>query len=74
VATWYGGILGVGEYSWRYGVSNWLVFGVPYYVGALLFAWLLARRAPHGGALHHSDLLERHYGRGPALVGRSWCS
>src|SRR5262245_63004879 len=27
VATWYGGILGVGEYSWRYGVSNWLVFG-----------------------------------------------
>ena len=45
VATWYGGILGVGEYSYRYGVSNWLVFGVPYYVGALLFAWLFARRA-----------------------------
>ena len=45
VATWYGGILGVGEYSWRYGLSNWLVFGVPYYVGALLFAWVFARRA-----------------------------
>ena len=24
VATWYGGILGIGEYTWRYGVSNWL--------------------------------------------------
>src|SRR5207249_12267570 len=23
VATWYGGILGVGEYSYRYGISNW---------------------------------------------------
>ena len=29
VATWYGGILGVGEYSWRYGLANWLVFGAP---------------------------------------------
>ncbi|MEP7027798.1 MAG: hypothetical protein ABI960_04310, partial [Candidatus Eisenbacteria bacterium] len=32
VSTWYGGILAVGEYSYRYGVSNWLVFGVPYYL------------------------------------------
>src|SRR5881409_1633359 len=45
VATWYGGILGVGEYSYRYGISNWLVFGVPYYVGAALFAFLVAKRA-----------------------------
>ena len=45
VATWYGGILGVGEYTWRYGVANWLVFGVPYYLGAALFAVFLAKRA-----------------------------
>ena len=31
VSTWYGGILGVGEYSYQYGISNWVVFGVPYY-------------------------------------------
>ena len=29
VTTWYGGILGVGEFSYRFGISNWLVFGVP---------------------------------------------
>ena len=29
VSTWYGGVLGVGEYSYRYGISNWLVFGLP---------------------------------------------
>ena len=31
VTTWYGGILGVGEYAWRYGISTWVVFGLPYY-------------------------------------------
>jgi len=38
VTTWYGGILGVGEYTWKYGISNWLVLGVPYYLCAALFA------------------------------------
>jgi SSS family solute:Na+ symporter len=69
VATWYGGILGVGEYSYRYGIANWLVFGVPYYLGALLFAWAFARRAREAALFTLPDLLDRHYGRGPALLG-----
>lgn len=69
VATWYGGILGVGEYSYRYGISNWLVFGAPYYIGALLFAWLFARRAREARLFTLPDLLDRAYGRGPALIG-----
>ncbi len=69
VTTWYGGILGVGEYSYRYGVSNWLVFGVPYYVGALLFAVLFARPAREAALFTIPDLLHRHYGRGPAFAG-----
>jgi SSS family solute:Na+ symporter len=69
VATWYGGVLGVGEYSYRYGVSNWLVFGVPYYAGALLFAFLFARRARQAALYTSPDLLERHYGRAPAIAG-----
>ncbi|HEY2953686.1 MAG TPA: sodium:solute symporter family protein [Candidatus Eisenbacteria bacterium] len=69
VATWYGGILGVGEYSYRYGISNWLVFGVPYYVGALLFALLYARRAREAALYTIPDLLQLHYGRAPALMG-----
>ncbi|HTR96924.1 MAG TPA: sodium:solute symporter family protein [Candidatus Acidoferrales bacterium] len=69
VTSWYGGILGVGEYTWRYGVANWVVFGVPYYVGALLFALFFARRA-RGAALYTiPDLLHEHYGRAPALFG-----
>jgi SSS family solute:Na+ symporter len=69
VTTWYGGILGVGEYSYRYGVSNWLVFGVPYYLGALLFALIFARRARQAELFTIPDLLHRHYGSGPALAG-----
>ena len=69
VATWYGGILGVGEYSYRYGISNWLVFGAPYYVGALLFAIFYARRAREAALYTIPDLLDRHYGRAPALMG-----
>lgn len=69
VATWYGGILAVGEYGWRYGLANWLVFGVPYYVGAALFAGLFAKRARESALATLPDQLERAYGRGPALAG-----
>jgi SSS family solute:Na+ symporter len=69
VTTWYGGILGVGEYSYRYGLANWIVFGVPYYIGALLFALLFARRARQAELTTIPDLLLRSYGRGPALIG-----
>ncbi len=69
VTTWYGGILGVGEYAWRYGVANWVVFGVPYYAGALLFALVFAQRAREAKLFTIPDLLDRAYGRGAALVG-----
>ena len=69
VTTWYGGILGVGEYAYRYGVANWVVFGVPYYLGALLFALFFARRARESKLFTIPDLLHRHYGAGPATFG-----
>jgi len=69
VATWYGGVLGVGEYSYTYGISNWLVFGVPYYVSALLFALLLAARARRSAALSVPDQLRAAYGDGAARLG-----
>ncbi len=68
VTTWYGGILGVGEYTWRFGVSNWFVFGVPYYLYAAVFALALAARARRSRALTVPDQLERTCGRPAALV------
>ena len=69
VSSWYGGILGVGEYAWSYGVSNWLVFGVPYYLYAVVFAVFLARRARRSQVLTLPELLQDRYGRAPALLG-----
>ncbi len=69
VTTWYGGILGVGEYGWSHGISSWLVFGVPYYLYALIFALVLARRARRTAVLSPCDQLERAWGRPAALIG-----
>jgi len=69
VSTWYGGVLGVGEYSYRYGISNWIVFGVPYYIGAALFAIFFARRARRSGLYTVPDQLDWAYGKPAALLG-----
>ena len=69
VSSWYGGILGVGEYNYLYGASTWLVFGVPYYIAALLFALFLARRARQAEVLTIPDRLDSVYGRPTAVAG-----
>lgn len=69
VATWYGGILGVGEYTYRFGISNWLVFGVPYYAAALVFALYIAPRARRSQSLTIPEQLRRAYGPRTGLLG-----
>jgi SSS family solute:Na+ symporter len=71
VSAWYGGVLGVGEYSYRYGISNWLVQGVPYYVAAFLFAWFLAKKARESMVLTIPDRLAQVYDNKTALAGAS---
>ena len=69
VSTWYGGILGVGEYSYLHGLSNWLVLGLPYYLAALLFAWLFAGRARRESEYTVPDRLYRAYGTAAGVTG-----
>lgn len=69
VSTWYGGILGVGEFSFRFGLSNWLVFGVPYYIAAGIFAVFLAGRARRSSELTIPDKLFHSYGTGASVAG-----
>jgi SSS family solute:Na+ symporter len=69
VATWYGGIFGISEYSWRYGLSNWFVFGVPYYLHAAIFAIFFARRARQTRLYSIPDQLEASYGKGAGRLG-----
>ncbi|MBN4076450.1 sodium:solute symporter family protein [Gemmatimonas aurantiaca] len=68
VTTWYGGILGVGEYSYQYGISNWLVFGLPYYLGALSFALFLAKPARRLKILSVPERIRTRFGDKSALA------
>jgi len=68
VATWYGGILGVGEFTYSYGISNWVVFGLPYYIFALLFAFFVAGRIRQSESFTIPDRFQKAYGRGPAVI------
>ena len=69
VSTWYGGILGVGEYSYKYGISNWIVFGVPYYIFALVFALFLAKKVRATNLCTIPDRLEQSYDKRTAIAG-----
>ncbi len=69
VSTWYGGILGVGEYTYRFGISNWLVFGLPYYLAAFLFAIFLAKKARQAEVLTIPDRLAQAYDGKTGVAG-----
>lgn len=44
VATWYGNILGIGEFVYSSGIVAWICFGFPYYIAAFIFANLFATK------------------------------
>lgn len=69
VPTFYGGVLGVGEFTWTSGLSNWTTQALPYYVFAAVYALLLAERVRLNPGLTIADHLEGAYGRRAALLG-----
>jgi solute:Na+ symporter, SSS family len=69
VSTWYGGILGVGEFSYQYGISNWLVFGIPYYFAAAIFGMFIAKKARSLELYTIPHQLEKAYGKTVSLIG-----
>jgi len=42
VSTWYGNILGIGEFIYTSGIVGWVCFGLPYYISAAIFAFFAA--------------------------------
>jgi SSS family solute:Na+ symporter len=68
VSTWYGGILGVGEFTYLYGISNWFVFGVPYYIFGFIFARFLVPHLKKENILTIPDIFEHKYGKTVGVV------
>ncbi len=68
VSTWYGGILGVGEFTYRYGLLSWFTQGLPYYIFAFIFAIFLAPKIRNASLYTIPDKLEQVYGRQVGLA------
>ena len=69
MSLWYGGILGIGESVSFYGVGTWVLFGVPYYVFAIIYALWLAPRVRKAPQLSIPERLHLRFGRGVAILG-----
>lgn len=69
VPTFYGSALGIGESTWRYGLVNWTILALPYYVFAAVYAFFLAGRVRLQPGMTIADHLENAYGRKTAIAG-----
>ena len=68
VATWYGGILGIGENTYSYGIQTWFIFGLPYYIFAILFAFLIAGRINETKFISIPDQFHERFGKTAGVV------
>jgi SSS family solute:Na+ symporter len=68
VSTWYGGILGVGEFTYRYGLLSWFTQGLPYYIFAFLFAIFFAKKVREASLFTIPDKITEIYGRKAGLI------
>jgi SSS family solute:Na+ symporter len=69
VTTWYGGILGIGEFVYSYGISAWIVLGLPYYIFAALFAFLIAGKVRSAGQFTIADIFYTQHGHSVGIIG-----
>jgi SSS family solute:Na+ symporter len=69
VTTWYGGILGIGEFVYSHGISTWIILGLPYYIFAGLFAFLIAGKIRAAGQFTIADIFYNEHGRSVGILG-----
>ena len=71
VSTWYGGILEVGQFSYDNGIITWIIFGVFYYIAALIFAFTFAPKINKLNIKSIPSLINKHFGKLPGLISFS---
>ena len=68
VSTWYGGILGIGENTYSYGLQTWVIFGIPYYFFALIFAFFIAGQINSLNTISLPDHFHNYYGKKAGII------
>jgi len=69
VAAWYGGILGIGEFTYSSGLLSWVTQGLPYYICAVLYAIFLAQKIRSGTGNTIPEQFLFMYGNKAAIAG-----
>lgn len=69
VSTFYGGILGIGEFTFNYGISGWLLYAFPYYFFILIFAFFLSGKIRKAHLYTIPDKLDLVYGKKVSIFG-----
>ncbi|NLO19824.1 MAG: sodium:solute symporter family protein [Ignavibacteria bacterium] len=62
VATWYGSILGVGEFAYNDGIVAWLCFSLPYYLAGAIFGAFFAKKIRISNVKTIPELITNNYG------------
>ncbi len=68
VATWYGNILGVGEFVLKNGMLAFTCFCLPYYIAGIGYALFFAKRINKEGYTSIPELFQKHYGKNSSIV------
>ena len=68
VSTWYGGILEIGRFTYENGIVTWVIFGLFYYIAALLFVKFIAPKIIESEIPTIPALFQRSFGKCPALI------
>ena len=69
VSTFYGGVLGIGEFTYRFGLAGWFLYAFPYYVFVIIFALYLSDRVRKAHLYTIPDKLTRVYGKKVGILG-----
>jgi len=68
VTTWYGGVLGIGENTYNFGIQTWFIFGLPYYFFAILFAIFIAPRIRKLNFTSIPDHIHDRFGKNAGVI------
>lgn len=68
VSSWYGSVLGATQMAYKYGIYNFIVMGVFWYVGAIIFALFIADKLRSSNALSLAELTSNIYGRSSGRI------
>ena len=68
VSTWYGGILEIGRFTYEYGIITWIIFGLFYYIAAVLYVKYIVSKIIEHKISTIPSLFHNFHGKIPAII------